>query len=89
MAKERGAFVCQSQSMNIFVDEPNLRKLNSIHFHAWECGLKTGMYYLRTKPKATAQKFSIDPSKLQPPFPKERTPSTSSCDEEVCTACSA
>ena len=89
MAKERGAFVCQSQSMNIFVDEPNLRKLNSIHFHAWECGLKTGMYYLRTKPKATAQKFSIDPSKLQPTLPKERTSSTSSCDDEVCTACSA
>ena len=58
-AKDRGAFVCQSQSMNLFVADPTTNKMNSMHFYAWESGLKTGMYYLRTKPRAAAQKFSI------------------------------
>jgi len=79
-AKDRGAFVCQSQSMNLFIDNPTLNKMNSVHFYAWESGLKTGMYYLRTKPRASAQRFSIDPSKIQ---------KSVRCDEEVCEACSA
>ena len=62
-AKDRGAFICQSQSMNIFVDNPSFAKLNTIHFYTWRCGLKTGMYYLRTKPKANTQQFTIDPNK--------------------------
>ena len=63
-ARDRAAYICQSQSMNIFVDTPTLSRLNSIHFYAWQSGLKTGMYYLRTKPKASAQQFSIVPSNV-------------------------
>jgi ribonucleoside-diphosphate reductase alpha chain len=61
-ARDRNFFICQSQSMNIFLDNPTFKKLNQIHFYSWECGLKTGMYYLRTKPKASAQQFTIDPN---------------------------
>ena len=60
MAAERGAYICQSQSLNLFIAEPNFAKLTSMHFYAWERGLKTGMYYLRTKPAATAIKFTVD-----------------------------
>jgi ribonucleoside-diphosphate reductase alpha chain len=60
MAADRGAFICQSQSLNLFIAEPNFAKLTSMHFYAWERGLKTGMYYLRTKPATTAIKFTVD-----------------------------
>ncbi|XP_037958194.1 ribonucleoside-diphosphate reductase large subunit-like [Teleopsis dalmanni] len=60
MAADRGAFIDQSQSFNIHVAEPNYGKLTSIHFHAWKAGLKTGMYYLRTKPAANAIQFTVD-----------------------------
>lgn len=63
MAADRGAFVCQSQSMNLFVESPDFKRLTSMHFYAWKKGLKTGMYYLRTKPKASTQQFTIDPRK--------------------------
>lgn len=59
MAADRGVFICQSQSLNMFVAEPNFAKMSSMHFYAWEKGLKTGMYYLRTKAAASAQKFTI------------------------------
>ncbi len=61
MAADRGIYVCQSQSMNLFVETPDFKRLSSMHFYAWQKGLKTGMYYLRTKPKASAQQFTIDP----------------------------
>lgn len=61
MARDRGAFVCQSQSMNLFVEDPTNAKLSSIHMYAWKQGLKTGMYYLRTRPKAKAIQFTIEP----------------------------
>ncbi|MFM9008512.1 MAG: ribonucleoside-diphosphate reductase subunit alpha, partial [Bacteroidota bacterium] len=60
MAADRGAYICQSQSLNLFIAEPNFAKLTSMHFYAWERGLKTGMYYLRTKPATTAIKFTVD-----------------------------
>jgi ribonucleoside-diphosphate reductase alpha chain len=60
MAADRGAYICQSQSLNLFIAEPNFAKLTSMHFYAWEKGLKTGMYYLRTKPAANAIKFTVD-----------------------------
>lgn len=60
MAADRGAFICQSQSLNLFMAEPNLAKLTSMHFHAWKSGLKTGMYYLRTKAAVDAIKFTVD-----------------------------
>ena len=61
MAADRGAFICQSQSLNLFVAEPTHAKLSSMQFYAWELGLKTGQYYLRTKAPVMAQKFTIDP----------------------------
>ena len=61
MAAARGAFICQSQSLNLFVADPTYSKLTSMHFYAWKQGLKTGCYYLRTKAPATAQKFTVDP----------------------------
>lgn len=63
-AADRGAFICQSQSLNIHMAEPNIGKLTSMHFYAWKQGLKTGMYYLRTKPKADAIAFTIDQTDL-------------------------
>ncbi|XP_040168244.1 ribonucleoside-diphosphate reductase large subunit [Anopheles arabiensis] len=65
MAADRGAFIDQSQSFNIHVAEPNYGKLTSIHFYGWKMGLKTGMYYLRTKPAVNAIQFTVDKTKLQ------------------------
>ncbi|WP_118972218.1 ribonucleoside-diphosphate reductase subunit alpha [Taibaiella koreensis] len=67
MAADRGAYICQSQSLNLFVDQPNFAKLTSMHFHAWRRGLKTGMYYLRTKAAADAIKFTVDVAALNRP----------------------
>lgn len=64
MAADRGAFIDQSQSFNIHVAEPNYGKLTSIHFYGWKLGLKTGMYYLRTKPAANPIQFTVDKSRL-------------------------
>jgi ribonucleoside-diphosphate reductase alpha chain len=64
MAAARGAFICQSQSLNLFVADPSYAKLTSMHFYAWRKGLKTGCYYLRTKASVTAQKFTVDPKFL-------------------------
>jgi ribonucleoside-diphosphate reductase alpha chain len=64
MAADRGAFICQSQSLNLFVADPNYAKLTSMHFYSWKKGLKTGCYYLRTKAPVTAQKFTVDPRML-------------------------
>ncbi len=65
MAADRGAFICQSQSLNIFMENPNFGKLTSMHFYAWKAGLKTGMYYLRTKAATDAVKFTVDRQALQ------------------------
>jgi ribonucleoside-diphosphate reductase alpha chain len=59
MAADRGAFICQSQSLNIHMDQPTMPKISSMHFHAWKVGLKTGMYYLRTKAATDAVKFTV------------------------------
>ena len=63
MAADRGKFICQSQSLNLFVDKPDFNRLTKMHFYGWQKGLKTGMYYLRTKPVAQAQQFTIEPEK--------------------------
>ena len=60
MAADRGAYICQSQSLNVFMENANAPKLTSMHFHAWRAGLKTGMYYLRTKAATDAIKFTVD-----------------------------
>jgi ribonucleoside-diphosphate reductase alpha chain len=67
MAADRGAYICQSQSLNLFIQDANYAKLTSMHFYAWKKGLKTGMYYLRTKAAADAIKFTVDQSFLKQP----------------------
>ena len=63
MTADRGAFICQSQSTNLWMKEPTYNKLTAMHFFAWKKGLKTGIYYLRTKAKAAPQQFTIEPDK--------------------------
>lgn len=91
MSADRGAFICQSQSLNIFMEDPDYKKLSSMHFYGWSKGLKTGSYYIRTKPKAKTQQFTIDPNfaKKQQQPPKKSQPPTIVCTEEVCTMCSS
>jgi ribonucleoside-diphosphate reductase alpha chain len=62
MAADRGAFICQSQSLNIFIENPTISRLTSMHFYAWKKGLKTGMYYLRTQAAARAVQFTVEKS---------------------------
>lgn len=64
MAADRGAFIDQSQSFNIHVAEPTYAKMSSIHFYGWKAGLKTGMYYLRTRPAANPIQFTVDKKRL-------------------------
>jgi ribonucleoside-diphosphate reductase alpha chain len=61
LAADRAPFICQSQSLNLFVAEPSYSKLSSMHMYAWKKGLKTGGYYLRTKGAAKAQQFTVEP----------------------------
>ena len=63
MSADRGAFICQSQSLNLWLEDPNYNTLTSMHFYAWKKGLKTGIYYLRRRPKHQAQQFTIEPEK--------------------------
>lgn len=67
MAADRGAYICQSQSLNVFIQNANFAKLSSMHFYAWKKGLKTGMYYLRTKAAVDAIKFTVDSAYLNKP----------------------
>ncbi|MBK9421968.1 MAG: ribonucleoside-diphosphate reductase subunit alpha [Flavobacteriales bacterium] len=67
MSADRGAYICQSQSLNVFMENVNFAKLTSMHFHSWKAGLKTGMYYLRTKAATDAIKFTLDKSMLEQP----------------------
>lgn len=83
MAADRGKYICQSQSMNIFMDNANFGKLTSMHFHGWKLGLKTGMYYLRTRAAVDAIKFTVE---------KEQQQEQISCsldDPDGCEACGA
>jgi len=85
MATARGAFICQSQSLNLFVADPTYGKLTSMHFYSWKQGLKTGIYYLRTKAPVMAQKFTVDPE-LQKEAEKSEQ---SRRKEEGCVMCSS
>ena len=89
MAARRGAFVCQSQSLNLFVADPNYAKLTSMHFYAWKQGLKTGIYYLRTRAPVMAQKFTIDPDLQKAADKSEQQRLIRKNSEEECTMCSA
>jgi ribonucleoside-diphosphate reductase alpha chain len=99
MAADRGAYVCQSQSLNLFINSPNASKLTSMHFYAWKKGLKTGMYYLRTQAASQAVKFTVENqggSNMEPVIPAvvdsvvDGLPEGPSCSmEEGCVTCSA
>ncbi|MDV7137455.1 ribonucleoside-diphosphate reductase subunit alpha [Maribacter sp. TH_r10] len=73
MSRQRGYFIDQSQSLNLFMENANYSKLTSMHFYAWKSGLKTGMYYLRTKSAVDAIKFTLDNSKKEEPVEAEAT----------------
>eukprot|EP00635_Sarcinochrysidales_sp_CCMP3193_P010659 CAMPEP_0118907224 /NCGR_PEP_ID=MMETSP1166-20130328/10776_1 /TAXON_ID=1104430 /ORGANISM="Chrysoreinhardia sp, Strain CCMP3193" /LENGTH=193 /DNA_ID=CAMNT_0006846587 /DNA_START=38 /DNA_END=619 /DNA_ORIENTATION=+ len=100
LAADRGPFVDQSQSLNAFLPSPDYQKLTAFHFYGWKKGLKTGMYYLRTKPAANAIRFTLDPTQRPPPHredpdagPYDRRPATSRDDDDddgapVCISCS-
>lgn len=98
MAADRGAYICQSQSLNLFINSPNTSKLTSMHFYAWKKGLKTGMYYLRTQAASQAVKFTVENQagkNMEPVIPKEveavadEIPEGPVCSmEEGCISCS-
>lgn len=79
MAADRGAFICQSQSLNLWVEDPTYNTLTSMHFYSWKKGLKTGIYYLRRKAKHQAQQFTIEPEQKHDTEEKD----------EICEMCSA
>ncbi|HEU4555327.1 MAG TPA: ribonucleoside-diphosphate reductase subunit alpha [Chitinophaga sp.] len=102
MAADRGAFICQSQSLNLFVDTPSAGKLTSMHFYAWKKGLKTGMYYLRTQAATQAVQFTVEKQggqQMEPVVAATTGGSTTMLDgipegavctmEEGCVTCSA
>ena len=84
MAADRGAFICQSQSLNLWMEDPDYKSLTSMHFYSWQAGLKTGIYYLRRKPKHQAQQFTIAPVSNSLADDSEKN-----IKEEVCEMCSS
>ena len=90
MAADRGAYICQSQSLNVFMENANAPKLTSMHFHAWRAGLKTGMYYLRTKAATDAIKFTVDKKYKEQPAEEVKPAKevTEMSHEEQVAACS-
>jgi ribonucleoside-diphosphate reductase alpha chain len=93
MSADRGAYICQSQSLNIHIKDSNFGKLTSMHFYAWKKGLKTGMYYLRTKAAADAIKFTVEKQAdvaLEPIVNDEDKLAAMACsldNPEACEAC--
>ena len=93
MSADRGAYICQSQSLNIHIKDPNFGKLTSMHFYAWKKGLKTGMYYLRTKAAADAIKFTVEKQAdvaLEPVVTDEDKLAAMACsldNPDACEAC--
>lgn len=85
-AADRGAYICQSQSMNVHIADPSISKLTSMHFYAWKKGLKTGMYYLRGRPKADAIQFTVDKAAIERSNAQEQQQQE---EEEECLVCSA
>jgi ribonucleoside-diphosphate reductase alpha chain len=81
MAVDRGAFICQSQSLNLWLEDPNYNTLTSMHFYSWSKGLKTGIYYLRRRGKHQAQQFTIEPEKAKINEEHE--------DDYICEMCSS
>lgn len=88
LAADRGAYICQSQSLNIFMENANFAKLTSMHFYGWEKGLKTGMYYLRTKAATDAIKFTVDQAISSEPEALVSKESDMTLEEQAALACS-
>jgi ribonucleoside-diphosphate reductase alpha chain len=91
MAADRGAYICQSQSMNVFMQDPNFGKLTSMHFYAWKKGLKTGMYYLRSQAATSAIQFTVDKAALEEQPKAATTPEldlTTRSSNQAAIACS-
>jgi ribonucleotide reductase alpha subunit len=86
MAADRGAYICQSQSLNLWLEDPNYNMLTSMHFYSWSKGLKTGIYYLRRKAKHQAQQFTIEPEKNTN---TNANPNDIEEEDEICEMCSA
>ena len=82
MAADRGAYIDQSQSLNLYIQNPSDNVLTSMHFYAWKKGLKTGQYYLRSQPNARPIQFTVAANKVK----KART---MECEEEICLMCSS
>jgi ribonucleotide reductase alpha subunit len=80
MAADRGAYICQSQSLNLWLEDPNYNSLTSMHFYSWKKGLKTGIYYLRRRAKHQAQQFTIEP---------ENRAVVGEEEHDICEYCSA
>ena len=89
MSADRGPFVDQSQSLNIFMEDPTSAKLTSMHFHGWRKGLKTGMYYLRTRAKAKAQQVTVPVGPQAPVYTEEQKLTCSLANPESCEMCSS
>lgn len=87
-AADRGVYVCQSQSLNLFVEDAEFTKLTNMHFYAWKRGLKTGIYYLRTRPKAKTMAFTLDPTANKSPKKPVQTAAPVETEQE-CLMCSA
>lgn len=88
MSADRGVYICQSQSLNVHIQNPTFGKLTSMHFHAWKKGLKTGMYYLRTKAAADAIKFTVDKSLMETASKLETNNTGEMCSmEDGCISC--
>ena len=87
MAADRGTYICQSQSLNLWMEDPVYNKLTSMYFYAWEKGLKTGIYYLRRKAKHQAQQFTIEPDAKQ--HDVDVNSSNDDGKEDICEMCSA
>ncbi len=88
MSADRGAYICQSQSMNVHIQDPNFGKLTSMHFYAWKRGLKTGMYYLRSKAATDAIKFTVDKNAVKDATPAADTTQVQSQQNQADMACS-
>jgi len=89
MSIDRGAFVCQSQSLNIFMEDPDFKKLSSMHFYGWSKGIKTGSYYLRTRPRVKTQQFTIDPTLIKNASTEHTIHGATDNEETSCLTCSA
>ena len=89
LSADRGAYVCQSQSLNLFMVDPTVARVSSMLFYSWSQGLKSGMYYLRTKARGAAAKFTIDPEVEKAAKQKATEPAVCRRDDPNCLACSA